>query len=344
MKIVMTADLHGKNYAQFATFTKGLSSRLVDLLSVIDDIRVYCEENEVDVAVVIGDIFDERGTIKVPVFNRMYSALKGLSTSVDRLYIVVGNHDQADKDGEEHSVYAFSDFATVVDKVCTIKEEGVLFGFLPYRDTYTNAEVNKITNFAESPSVMFAHVGVIGAVGDNGYEFQHGHKPEALSMDTWDKVFLGHYHTYQRSGNRIYVGSPLQKSFADVGVRKSFSVFNTDTGKSKRVFTDAPTFEHIEVSKPSDVNEIASFEGKNVFLKVTVTDRKINVSKRLKELDFNGRVIVEVKEAKSRSSRIKVDSTSDKDTMVKQYVKNLIPKNLDSKSLIEIGLAAMEGS
>ena len=55
----------------------------------------------------------------------------------------------------------------------------------------------------------------------------HGHPGELYSEFT--KVFSGHYHTRSDDGRIYYLGNPYEMFWNDVGDRRGFSIFDTET-------------------------------------------------------------------------------------------------------------------
>ena len=64
----------------------------------------------------------------------------------------------------------------------------------------------------------------------------HGHEGELYSKFT--KVFSGHYHTRSDDGRIYYLGNPYEMFWNDVGDRRGFTIFDTET------------LEHVPVDNP----------------------------------------------------------------------------------------------
>ena len=66
--------------------------------------------------------------------------------------------------------------------------------------------------------------------------------PHSELFDPFDIVFCGHIHTHEVIGKVVVVGSPLQNDQGDKGDKKGFLVYDTETKKLERIFTNYPEF------------------------------------------------------------------------------------------------------
>ncbi|MEH6308226.1 exonuclease subunit SbcD [Olivibacter sp. CPCC 100613] len=90
MKILHTADWHlGKRLDRY--------SRLEEQRAVLDELIVLADENEVDVVLVAGDLFDAFNPAAEAV-ELLYKSLKRLANNGERAIIAIaGNHDSPDR-------------------------------------------------------------------------------------------------------------------------------------------------------------------------------------------------------------------------------------------------------
>jgi hypothetical protein len=71
------------------------------------------------------------------------------------------------------------------------------------------------------------HLELNGFRAHRGCVMDHGHPSELYSEFT--KVFSGHYHTRSDDGRIYYLGNPYEMFWNDVGDRRGFSIFDTET-------------------------------------------------------------------------------------------------------------------
>ena len=55
------------------------------------------------------------------------------------------------------------------------------------------------------------------------------HGAESQLYSKFTKVFSGHYHTRSDDGRIYYLGNPYEMFWSDVGDRRGFTIFNTET-------------------------------------------------------------------------------------------------------------------
>jgi hypothetical protein len=80
------------------------------------------------------------------------------------------------------------------------------------------------------------HLELNGFRAHRGCVMDHGHPSELYSEFT--KVFSGHYHTRSDDGRIYYLGNPYEMFWNDVGDRRGFTIFDTET------------LEHVSVDNP----------------------------------------------------------------------------------------------
>jgi DNA repair exonuclease SbcCD nuclease subunit len=262
---VITADLHIHNYKPFSSVdSSGRNTRFVACLNVLSEIFSFAKDTNCKNVFIAGDLFHTRGKIDTIIYDAVYSFIK--KESDVHIYLVVGNHDQAVKNGDIHSLRPFRELphVEVIDIPTTIKN--VLF--LPYQEkidfnTFTSAEY------------LVGHMGVSGAtVGASNYEI--GEEVSLKHLKKYKLAFLGHFHKGQTLGNVYIPGSPLQHTFGEREDKKGF--LHVDHNYNiKWVETHAPKFKLVEVADPADVG---GFD-KDDYVQFVVQ------SKKLKFFDFS---------------------------------------------------------
>lgn len=185
--------------------------------------------------VVLGDILHRHEKIDLHPFHRAMTFLQSIHDCIREtdafLYVIIGNHDRSNNQVFMTDEHVFNPLKlwknTIVVDRATIHspKEGVKFLLVPYvppgrfREAYETviSEVELNTGV----QAVFAH-----------QEFKGARMGAVASEegDPWDTskplCVSGHIHDYQEvSANMIYVGTPIQHGFADVG-KKTVSVFD----------------------------------------------------------------------------------------------------------------------
>ena len=234
MKIAHIADTH------FGKDLKKVNFADVDqpfwMQKFLEDIT----KEQVDVVVMAGDIYDDKiQPIKaINLFGDFLAALNDLGITV---FIVPGNHDQADRLAansnilkKQHIHFASEISRELVHITLPMGDEKVVFWLLPYvepinvrrvlgRDDITNYDSAVRELLAEQPldkeavNVIVAHQNVLAGATErilNDHEVDIGYSGQVdyTAFDAFDYVALGHIHGMQAVGRNTvrYAGAPLQ--------------------------------------------------------------------------------------------------------------------------------------
>ena len=263
MKIAHIADTH------FGKDLKKVNFADVDqpfwMQKFLEDIT----KEQVDVVVMAGDIYDDKiQQIKaINLFGDFLAALNDLGITV---FIVPGNHDQADRLAansnilkKQHIHFASEISRELVHITLPMGDEKVVFWLLPYvepinvrrvlgRDDITNYDSAVRELLAEQPldkeavNVIVAHQNVLAGATErilNDHEVDIGYSGQVdyTAFDAFDYVTLGHIHGMQTVGRDTvrYAGAPLQYDFSEEGRWKGYLLVEI-AGKNKITITEKP--------------------------------------------------------------------------------------------------------
>ena len=263
MKIAHIADTH------FGKDLKKVNFADVDqpfwMQKFLEDIT----KEQVDVVVMAGDIYDDKiQPIKaINLFGDFLAALNDLGITV---FIVPGNHDQADRLAansnilkKQHIHFASEISRELVHITLPMGDEKVVFWLLPYvepinvrrvlgRDDITNYDSAVRELLAEQPldkeavNVIVAHQNVLAGATErilNDHEVDIGYSGQVdyTAFDAFDYVALGHIHGMQAVGRGTvrYAGAPLQYDFSEEGRWKGYLLVEI-TSKNKITITEKP--------------------------------------------------------------------------------------------------------
>lgn len=263
MKIAHIADTH------FGKDLKKVNFADVDqpfwMQKFLEDIT----KEQVDVVVMAGDIYDDKiQPIKaINLFGDFLATLNDLGITV---FIVPGNHDQADRLAansnilkKQHIHFASEISRELVHITLPMGDEKVVFWLLPYvepinvrrvlgRDDITNYDSAVRELLAEQPldkeavNVIVAHQNVLAGATErilNDHEVDIGYSGQVdyTAYDAFDYVALGHIHGMQTVGRDTvrYAGAPLQYDFSEEGRWKGYLLVEI-AGKNKITITEKP--------------------------------------------------------------------------------------------------------
>jgi len=255
-KLLVTADIHLHEWRSFSSLKNSVNTRLLDILSVLQQEAVYARKNGITSVAILGDIFHKRGQIDVTSYNLFHQFLKTYEDL--HFYILVGNHDQSTIDGKFNACAPLARLNTTIISVPThITIMGKDVFFVPYIHNHTTTQCIIEDTSAD---YLFGHFSVAGAkVIDTDYRTKEGVRLTKNIQSKYNKILLGHYHTPQylsKNRNSMYVGSPIHHSFSDENQEKSFIVLTMDSGSVERVATKYPNFVRFTVKSDKEMDEI----------------------------------------------------------------------------------------
>lgn len=262
MKIIHFADLHlgMENYGRIDP-ASGLSSRLNDFLSALDQLVDYALEERADLVLFCGDAYKTREPTQTQQ-REFARRINRLASNGIPVFLLTGNHDMPNAVGRATATEIFDTLAVknvyVANRpdIQTIETTGgtVQIAALPWlrrsallsRDDTKNLSLEQInqklqetlTNIIESltgrldpalPAVLAAHVWVTGAkVGSESMMSigqEHTLLLSNIALPAYDYVALGHIHKRQvlsESPPVVYAGSLERVDFGEENDEKGF--------------------------------------------------------------------------------------------------------------------------
>jgi len=318
MKVLLTSDWH---------IEEGIYTSIC--INYIDYLVHYCNANNIKDIVIAGDVFEKSSKIKNEAFLPIFFKMMELKDDGYNLYFLLGNHDIYNVDNAS-LVEAFVPFGKVFKKYEEINIGGRTFSFLPY----TKNE-NDIPN---SGDVLITHLSIADFYFDNKYHVNEKAGFSINMFNDWNIVFSGHFHKPQNQKNIVYIGSPYQMNFGEIGQEKGFVVFDTKSNEWKReIYEDAPKYIRIKANDFTNVNVF------NCFVEVEI-EEKIDNYIQLKHILYEKGALEVVPSFKNNeNSEMDVDENIElalnkgiADMMV-EYINNLtVKEGIKKEKLLEI--------
>jgi len=261
-KYLLFSDLHLNTWKSFGLDTAtGMSRRLKEQLSVLDQIIQLCKDHQVTRVLFLADLFHPVGTVPVECLNIAYQFFWRLHSINVQYNICSGNHDLIDRVNPKW----FQDAGWIFKKDSNI-----------FNDKVRLISYNEPVNYEELVGfdILVLHKTPIGArVGQ--HEFSEGVYWRRL-IEKNKSVWFGHIHQRQElAPNCIVVGSPMHLTFGDEGDR---GVYIYDGGIPQFIKLDYPEFKTINEEGKDDIDWLAiKVDTKNYY-------RILGVNKRV-EMD-----------------------------------------------------------
>lgn len=360
MKVLIFADLHSHNYKDFSITEDGVNSRLADCVGTVAQILISARENNADEIWFLGDLFKLKNNLDSQVIQLTMYELQNLADNYP-LLLVPGHHDYRMWTHDPIMMEMLADFSGKTKfqiKLCdaagwiTSKNANVQIYVEPcIRGVKAiNERLEKLK--PRENAVFLSHADVKG-VNYRGFVVDNGIDADLLS-ERFKWSFIGHWHTPKKlRRNVISVGAALQHTFNDVGGKRGWWIFDTDSNKLKHIENlEAPRFWDIEIEEEDELQKALHEGAENAelepvlrtpgnphkdFFRIKVLGQTL--PKGLSHIRWK-RITYETPQTASKiRSELKFSDSSD--ALIKKYVEARGGK-LNHKKLIEIGLRYLQ--
>jgi DNA repair exonuclease SbcCD nuclease subunit len=303
-----------------------------------DFINWFCDTAKAEgceTAIFLGDWHHNRNTTDVSTMNYTVSNLERLNNSFEKVYLIMGNHDEFYKDKREiHSLEFARLFPNIKVVNETFTEDGVtIMPWLIGDEWRTVPKLQSRYVFGHLELPLF-YMNAMVQMPDHG-QLQADH------FVNQEYVFSGHFHKRQKSGNVSYIGNCFPHNYADAGDdERGMMILEWGGVPDYRAWPDQPTFRVYKLSQIIDNPEALlkprmhcrvtidlpiSFEEAN-FIKETFIPQY-----ELREL----MLIPEKVEVESNSTPIDVEFES-VDTIVMNQINAIESEAYDKSLLLDI--------
>jgi DNA repair exonuclease SbcCD nuclease subunit len=264
MILGFSSDMHFSNqYPTFAqTGTRGVSSRLQEILDVDQARHRILLEHGVRHSLRAGDLFDRRNAVDSVTLAEVTGALRQYQHDGIEEILLLGNHDLA-SGGVRHSLemLATAGLAQVFGHgLQTWRGDDVVLHMLAYHESPEVLE-GLIADGRPVPgkmNILVAHLNAQGAQTGSEFLLPYTLTLDQLQLEKWDFVILGHVHHPQKLHEKVlYIGSLCQRSFADEGEGRSVVFVDTVTGSVKRHPLPGPRFRTWHLKTEDDLQRLA---------------------------------------------------------------------------------------
>lgn len=263
MKIAILGDVHiGASHGLGKRNKDGSNTRSEDYKNTLNWVSDYCFDNDVDVLIQTGDLFEKRNPSRND-FDIAEMFLKKMSAYGITTMVIMGNHDYI-RTGISHtsalqnlsieglpevSIYLNPD---KVEFVNSLGEKANLI-LMPFRDKrmYGGKDIKEQTlkfnqeiidmiksSNKKHPTVFVGHNFIFeGSYNDFGATEVFAMKDTFIGISA---AFMGHYHASKRfsdtSGNRLfYTGSMEKNNFGDRKNDKYLFVYDTKVDQVEKI-------------------------------------------------------------------------------------------------------------
>ncbi len=179
-----------------------------------------------DVLFHLGDFFDSRQSLNLKVLNLGIEITEELSAIFkDGVYIIVGNHDiwgKTSNDVNSLKSLKWIPGINIIEEPQTLKILDKSFLLMPWRKDH-EAE-SEFLEQAGPHDVLCCHADIRGLKFNKFTRVETGASVE--EFDKFKKVYSGHIHYAQKSGNINMLGSPYEITRSDMDNSKGVTLLN----------------------------------------------------------------------------------------------------------------------
>jgi hypothetical protein len=222
----------------------------------------------------MGDTFDSRKGIDFSALawakDNYYDRLRDMGVTV---HTIVGNHTAYYKNTNKVNAVDLLlreyDNVHVYDTASEVTVGNLDTLFIPWINKENEESTFRFIQNSTCPVAM-GHLELNGFRVNRQIVMDHGNESELYSK--FSKVFSGHYHTRSDDGRIFYLGNPYEMFWTDVGDRRGFTVFDTETLEHFSV--DNPyTLFHVLYYNDDDPVLLNSSQYENKIVKVVVRNK-----------------------------------------------------------------------
>ncbi len=187
-----------------------------------------------------------------------------------KVHLIVGNHDIFYKQSLSINSPGLNlqeyDNVTVYSSPGTFTISGTPVFMVPWICESNANEFAEELAYSEA-KVCMGHLELAGFYANKDYQCQHG--TDAKIFSNFDRVFSGHFHKKNSSGNITYLGNPYQLYWNDEGDTRGFHIFDLETHELEFIENPNTMFHKIAYNE-ADRKLINPNKYKNCYVKVIV--------------------------------------------------------------------------
>lgn len=232
-KIVLTADIH-----------RGVPGRGQDISYACRVVREYCKAANIDIIMVLGDLFHNRENLAIDVLQDAVDFHEEAATKYDQKWITFpGNHDMFLRHSwQVNSVAPMRKYLTYINdvKLLTIDDQRFwVLPFITFEKSFMRV-LRRIEDRHEDGDILLTHIGVRGASLNTCFLLKDWSVVN-FEQSKFKKIYTGHFHSKQQLGDGLqeptvwYPGSLIPFKFDEGDIAHGFYVYDTDTKSHKFV-------------------------------------------------------------------------------------------------------------
>jgi DNA repair exonuclease SbcCD nuclease subunit len=302
----------------------------------------YLKANNIKTVIHLGDLMDRRKYVNFYVLSQVKSKFMDYlrKNNID-FHCIVGNHDTFFKNTNdlnsinelfgENGIYIY-------DKPMCKTIEGFDFAIVPWINKENEKECLDFIKTARA-SVCLGHFELYGYEIMRGIPHEDGMDPDLLAR--YEMVLSGHFHVKHSKDNVHYLGTPYQITFNDLGQKKGFYIFDTETRNLEFIENERKLFYTLTYNDVDfDMLSLDFERYRNCFIRVYIQKKK---SQKLFDQYLEKLNSVEVSElniidmpTQTTEENVDIDTTKDTLTIISDEIDRMeeVPNKNKLKTII----------
>ena len=181
---------------------------------------------ETDILMLTGDIFHSREFLNVMIGNKVLEIFGRMTKTFKRgVFVILGNHDLYYKrNNKVHTLkfieQAFDNFHVFSEPERLALNDKINFLMLPWHDDIPMLD-EAIASHTDC-EYLFCHMDISEFKYNKSRKVDKGVSRE--SVKRFKKIYAGHLHHKQESGNILYLGSPYHMDWGDSETQRGYYV------------------------------------------------------------------------------------------------------------------------
>jgi len=319
------AQFYSNPYKSFLT-GDGMTSWFKMQLSVLDCIVQYTIDNNINLIIHNGDLFEEKNKIDVPLYNIVWDKFYRYKHDNDIKFIFnTGNHEIMNY-SRDSSLSPFKAVGEVINKVTGFFIDTHYLRFIPFG--MLNNNNIEVLDDVHGKQILFTHEDMIGLVYRGSNEnIKNRFDPKLLV--NWNIVFNGHIHDPQKLNNVIIVGAPIRHDFGECTNQRRFIHYKD--GEVISIPTDCPDFITIDNLTEDMVEKILKDDYN--FYRIVVDPTRVD-EKLFQKYNVFPEFLKTNRKSRGESS---IDTTTNIVDEIEWYVGEISNTELEPDKLINVG-------
>lgn len=288
-----------------------------------------------ETAIFLGDWHHNRSTTDVSTMNYTVSNLETLNNSFERVYLIMGNHDEYYKDKREiHSLEFARLFPNVTVVNHTITEGDVTI--MPWLIGEEWRDIPKVKS-----RYMFGHLELPHFYMNAMVQMPDHGQLQSTHFTNQEYVFTGHFHKRQTKGNIVYIGNAFPHNYADSGDDdRGMMILEWGKAPVYKTWPGQPVYRTYKLSQIIDTPEKLLREKMHcrVTIDLPITFEEANFIKEQFIPEYNLRELMLIPEkVEVESNSVPVDINFESvDTIVMNQINAIESDTYDKGLLLEI--------